>query len=108
MLSKKLQLTNDSELQSPIKLKPSSCNFQSSIWLNLPKSYQRKTQELINCIVAGKSYACLGGARIKCNRLLIRFRVGRNHRLILLQRKSHHEFLLFNRQEYEKNFHRIN
>lgn len=108
MLSKKPQLSNDSELQRPIKLKPILCNFQPSIWLNLPKSYQRKTQDLISCITAGKPYTCLGGTRIKCNRLLIRFRVGRNHRLIFLQRKSHHEFLLFNRQAYEKHFHRIN
>jgi len=87
MLSNKSQLSNDSGLHSPIKLKPTLCNFQPSIWMNLPKSYQRKTQELISSIAAGKPYTCLGGVRIKCNRLLIRFRVGRNHRLIFLRRK---------------------
>jgi len=99
---------NSPELQRPTKLKPPLCNFQPSIWMNLPKSYQRKTQTLINNIAAGKPYTCLGGVRVKCNRLLIRFRVGRNHRLVFVRRKNHHEFILFNRQEYEKNFHRIN
>jgi len=108
MLNKKSKLSHDTDLQGPIKLKPILCNFQPSTWMNLPKSYQRKTQELISCIAAGKPYTCLGGVRVKCNRLLIRFRVGRNHRIIFLRRKNHHEFILFNRQEYEKHFHRIN
>lgn len=108
MLSNKSNISNDLEPQCPTKLPPPLCDFQTSVWMNLPKSYQRKTQTLINNIVAGKHYAYLGGVRIRCNRLLIRFRIGRNHRLVFVRRKNHQEFLLFNRQEYEKNFHRIN
>lgn len=96
------------ESQSFNKTKPTFCKFRRSVWNNLPKTYQQKALKLVSDIATGKPYSYLGGVRVKCNRLLIRFRVGRSHRLVFVERNNHNEFLLFNRQEYEKHFHRIN
>ena len=80
------------------------CRFNSRVWQNLSNNLQLQTVRLIYEITSGKPYTCLGGRKVKCNSSLVRFRVGRNHRLILIRSTSNFVFQLFNRQNYERNF----
>ncbi|WP_036791265.1 hypothetical protein [Photobacterium kishitanii] len=80
------------------------CRINSRVWQNLSINQQSQTINLINKIGSGRSFPCLGGRKVKCNNSLVRFRIGRNHRLILVRTATNFVFQLFNRQNYEQNF----
>lgn len=81
MFSKNNKSPSNYTPHNSIKLKPTLCKFQPSTWLSLPKYYQKTVKSLVKHIAEGKPYLCLGDIKVKCNSLLIRFRLGRNHRL---------------------------
>ncbi|WP_422449088.1 MULTISPECIES: hypothetical protein [unclassified Endozoicomonas] len=85
---------------------PLSCTSAANIWSNLPSVYQKKVQEIANELSSGTPFQLLGGKKIRCNKSLVRFRVGRNHRLILKTGAGGRELQLLNRQCYEKAFER--
>lgn len=80
------------------------CRMNARVWQSLSSNQQVQTINLINEITSGKPYPLLGGRKVKCNNSLVRFRVGRNHRLILIRTSKNFVFQLFNRQNYERNF----
>jgi hypothetical protein len=80
------------------------CRINSRVWQSLSSNQQIQTINLINEITSGKPYPFLGGRKVKCNNSLVRFRIGRNHRLILNRTSTNFVFQLFNRQNYERNF----
>lgn len=61
------------------------CRINASVWQSLSSNQQVQMINLINEITSGKPYPLLGGRKVKCNNSLVRFRVGRNHRLILIR-----------------------
>lgn len=81
-----------------------TCRINARVWQNLSFNQQAQTMSLINQIASGKPYQLLGGRKVKCNRSLVRFRIGRNHRLILNRTTTNFFFQLFSRQNYERNF----
>ena len=85
---------------------PICCRFKSKTWLNLPPIYKEKVRKLINSLEIGTSFLALGGKKIKCNDSLIRFRIGRSHRLLLRTKPSERELVLLERQSYESFFRR--
>ena len=80
------------------------CRMNARVWQSLSSNQQFQTMSLINEIASGKPYPLLGGRKVKCNNSLIRFRIGRNHRLILIRTSKSIVLQLFNRQNYERNF----
>ncbi|EGT3624811.1 hypothetical protein FAP94_00085 [Morganella morganii] len=80
------------------------CHINARVWQSLSSNQQVQTMSLINEIASGKPYPLLGGRKVKCNNSLVRFRIGRNHRLILSRTSTNFIFQLFNRQNYERNF----
>jgi hypothetical protein len=80
------------------------CRINSRVWQSLSTNQQSQTKNLINEIASGKPYPLLGGRRVKCNNSLVHFRIGRNHRLILIHTSTNFVFQLFSRQNYERNF----
>lgn len=83
---------------------PINCHFKSKTWLNLAPVYKEKVRELLNSLESGTSFLKLGGRKIKSNESLIRFRIGRSHRLLLELKSSKREAVLLDRQGYESNF----
>ena len=80
-------------------------NLSLQVIKRLPNNHH-KIESLINAIATGKPYSWFGGQKIKCNNSLIRFRIGRNYRLLLIRSSDKYNFQLFNRQNYELNFKR--
>jgi len=80
------------------------CDFNRKVWINLPHTYQQKVNTLVSALALGVPFTRLGGKKIKCNQSLIRFRIGRNHRLLLKTDSQGKELRLLNRQGYEMYF----
>ncbi|WP_456077475.1 ParE family toxin-like protein [Endozoicomonas gorgoniicola] len=76
------------------------------IWTNLPHSHRKRIVHLVNALNAGVPYLALGGKKIRSNDSLVRFHVGKNHRLLLKSESNKSEMTLLNRQSYEKRFKR--
>lgn len=85
-------------------LPPIRCRFKSKVWLNLPLVYKEKVRRLINSLELGTSFSTLGGKKIKSNEIFIRFRIGRNYRLLLKIKYPVRELVLLERQNYESFF----
>ncbi|WP_462173288.1 ParE family toxin-like protein [Pseudoalteromonas xiamenensis] len=85
-------------------ISPLMCGINARVWQYLSFNQQVQTVSLINEIASGKPYPLLGGRKVKCNSSLVRFRIGRNHRLILNRTPTNFFFQLVSRQNYERNF----
>lgn len=80
------------------------CKVNTRLWQSLSTNQQNQITNLMNEIASGIPYPRLGGKKVKCNHSLVRFHVGRRHRLILIRTSKNFIFKLFNRQNYERNF----
>lgn len=85
---------------------PIQCHFSPKVWINLPKVYKTKVNTLINALENGVPFPKLGGKKIKCNDVFVRFRIGRSYRLLLKNNSSKRELVLLKRESYENFFKR--
>jgi len=85
---------------------PIRCRFKSKVWLNLPAVYKVKVKKLVNSLELDTSFLQLGGKKLQCNDIFIRFRIGRSYRLLLKTKSSKRELILLERQSYESFFRR--
>ncbi|MCK8106222.1 hypothetical protein MTF64_04965 [Pseudoalteromonas sp. 2CM41L] len=106
MSSSKHPLTFEKELKKENIPQLFINSFNTRLWQNLSANQRNKIESLINAIATGKPYSWFGGQKIKSNNSLIRFRIGRNYRLLLIRSSDKFNFQLFNRQNYELNFKR--
>ncbi|GAA5189566.1 hypothetical protein [Ferrimonas gelatinilytica] len=73
-----------------------------SLHQQLPERQQRRVNNITQALIDGQNYHSLGGVRVRCNNNLIRFRLGRNWRLIFRQSPLGYEFLsVVSRQDFE-------
>ena len=91
---------------SRIPTPPIQCRFNPKVWLNLPNVYKDKVNKVIASLDQGASFLTLGGKKIKCNDQFVRFRIGRNYRLLLKTKSSCRELVLLKRESYENFFRR--
>ncbi len=80
------------------------CSVDYNVWLNLSKTTKKKIYSIMKLTFYGAPIDKIGGRVIKCNPDLIRFRVGRNYRLVMSNKSNERKFFLYPRQSYEKNF----
>lgn len=75
--------------------------------ISLPNCYVKRAVDIITRLESSEPFPRLGGIKIKRRKRLIRFKIGREYRLLVEQReKSFVPLLMTTRQDFERELRR--